>query len=140
MTARPLRIAAAVLALLAAATRADEPCAPRADFAARGWIDSGGLVIFYRTRPEWIEVGQPYALDVIVCAKDSALRARGLRIDAVMPNHRHGMNYRPEVTALGGDRYVVEGMLFHMPGRWRYFFDVELPDRTERLWQDIEVQ
>jgi hypothetical protein len=29
------------------------------------------------------------------------------------------MNYRPTIRALGGDRYAADGLMFHMPGRWR---------------------
>jgi hypothetical protein len=46
-------------------------------------------------------------------------------VDAQMPEHRHGMNYRPTVSATGNGRYVAEGLLFHMPSRWQLRFDVE---------------
>lgn len=95
-----------------------------------------GVVVLYRTHPETVQVAQHFALDVIVCGKDES----GLGIDAVMPNHKHGMNYRPRVTAAAPGRYVVEGMLFHMPGKWRFFFDVDDSGQTRRLWQDIEVE
>ena len=40
-------------------------------------------------------------------------------IDGGMPEHRHGLPTRPEVTGHVGDgRYRVEGMKFNMPGRW----------------------
>jgi hypothetical protein len=129
--------AAGGLALIGtlACAHANDECAPPEGFEARGRIEMDGVVVLYRTRPETIHVAQHFALDVIICGKD----ARELSIDAVMPNHRHGMNYRPRVTASGEGRYLVEGMLFHMPGKWRFFFDVPASDRTRRLWQDIEI-
>ena len=42
-----------------------------------------------------------------------------------MPLHRHGMNYRPEVKALAPGRWRVEGLLFHMPGKWEFVFIVD---------------
>jgi hypothetical protein len=50
------------------------------------------------------------------------------------------MNYRARVVAKGGGRYVAEGLLFHMPGRWQFVFDVERPGRTERLTHDLTVE
>jgi hypothetical protein len=50
-----------------------------------------------------------------------------LRVDADMPAHRHGMNYRTTVTALGDGRFRAEGLMFHMAGRWRLLFDLPAP-------------
>jgi hypothetical protein len=57
-----------------------------------------------------------------------------------MPEHRHGMNYRPTVVKGGDGVYVAEGMLFHMPGRWQLLFDVERDGRVERLSTDMELE
>ena len=67
-----------------------------------------------------IEVGRHFSVEAIVCASPPG---RGLRVDAQMPEHRHGINYRPTVSATGDGRYVAEGLLFHMPGRWRVHFE-----------------
>ena len=40
-----------------------------------------------------------------------------------MPAHRHGMNYRATVSTLSPGVYRAEGLMFHMPGRWRVIFD-----------------
>ncbi len=40
-----------------------------------------------------------------------------------MPQHDHGLPTEPEVTQeLGGGDYVVEGLRFHMAGRWQVKF------------------
>ena len=62
------------------------------------------------------------------------------RIDAVMPEHRHGMNYRPTLDAKGNGHYVAEGFLFHMPGRWQLSFDVERGGRRTRLTSDVLLE
>ena len=64
---------------------------------------------------------------------------RALRVDAQMPEHRHGMNYRARVSTTGERRYVAEGLLFHMPGRWQLVFDVERETGTERLTTDLVI-
>lgn len=142
MRRRPGSITAALaaLALCVSVASAEERCASPSDFELRGWVESGAIVIVYRSEPAVIEIGRPFAVEAIVCVKDPTIRATGLSIDAFMPKHRHGMNYRAEVSAKGSGRYVAEGMLFHMPGRWRFLFDVEVGGRIEHLWQDIVLE
>ena len=87
-------------------------------------IDADGQRIVFATRPWPVPAGRPFALDIAVCAPmgvsaDAPLGAappRLLRLDADMPAHRHGMDYRHGITPLGGGRYRAEGLLFHMPG------------------------
>ena len=58
-----------------------------------------------------------------------------------MPEHRHGMNYRPVVTAqLGGACTAPKGCMFHMPGRWDLTFDVDADGRTERLTGALQLE
>jgi hypothetical protein len=115
---------------------AEAGCEAPPDFEPRGRIELDGVVVLYRTQPALIEIGQHFAVEAIVCAPN----ASALTVDAVMPNHRHGMNYRPRVSAHGNGRYVVDGLLFHMPGKWRLLFDVRSGAATHRLWQDIELE
>lgn len=82
-----------------------------------------------------IRVGHHVVLMLRLCPRDAAL----LRIDAVMPEHGHGMNYRPSVTAAPAGRWRAEGLLFHMPGTWELRLDVQADGRTERLRQTIVV-
>lgn len=72
-----------------------------------------------------IPVGRHFSADVVVCALPGAPRPVTLRVDADMPAHRHGMNYRASVRHLGQGRFAAEGLMFHMSGRWRYVFEVD---------------
>ena len=54
-------------------------------------------------------------------------------LDAHMPEHRHGMNYRTKVTPRGAGRYSSEGWLFHMPGRWEVRFELGSERRTHSV-------
>jgi hypothetical protein len=128
-------LAAAVLGSAPAA--AAPTCEPPRGFTPRGRLESGDLVVLYRTLPAAVEVGRHFAVEAVVCA---AAPARVLRVDADMPEHRHGMNYRARVSAAADGRYVAEGLLFHMPGRWRLLLDVERGAATERLAADIVVE
>ena len=67
--------------------------------------------------PAPVPVGEMVSLEIALC--NAAGTAPALqRLDAEMPAHRHGMNYRPSVVALGPGRYRAEGLMFHMPGLW----------------------
>ena len=88
---------------------------------APGAKGSAGTVVF-APRPWPVPVGRLFSLDITVCPTAGTALPASLRVDADMPAHRHGMNYRPSVTALGNGRFVAEGLMFHMPGRWRLQF------------------
>jgi hypothetical protein len=62
-----------------------------------------------------------------------------LRIDAVMPQHRHGMNYRPTVAALGDGRFRAEGLLLHMPGLWEFSFDLRGTAGNEVIREQVSL-
>jgi hypothetical protein len=122
------------------AARAAEPCPAPPAFAPAGRIESGDLVVVFRTVPATIEIGRHFSVDAVVCVKPAGPAVRSLRIDAEMPEHRHGMNYTARVAAAGEGRYTAEGFLFHMPGRWRLVFDVERGGRTDRLATELLVE
>jgi hypothetical protein len=103
-------------------------------------LESDRYVVVYRTRPKKLAVGEHFAIDALVCAKGQSAAPSGLRVDATMPEHRHGMNYRATVAAKGGGRYVAEGLLFHMPGRWQLLFDVEARGSGDRLTTEIVLE
>jgi hypothetical protein len=115
-------------------------CDPTPLGTAQQLADSARYRIAWRTRPSPITVAEPFALEVSICAKPGALAAEGIQVDATMPEHRHGMNYRPSVIDGPDGRYLAEGMLFHMPGKWRLIFDVRAGGVTERLTQDLMVE
>ena len=49
---------------------------------------------------------------------------RDIVIDAHMPAHGHGMNYRPTATRDAPGRFRFTGLMLHMPGTWRLTFDL----------------
>ena len=99
-------------------------------------IESESLAISYRTIPSRIAVGQHFVLELAACPKKGAALSDRIRLDAHMPEHRHGMNYRPGVAALGAGRYRSEGWLFHMPGRWEFVFELG----AERLTDSVRIE
>jgi len=132
----PWLIAVCALACApAAAGCADALNAPNASAA-----ENDGVRVAFVPRPSPPPVGKHFSIDFVVCVDDVARSDARAQVDADMPAHRHGMNYRASVAPLPGSVYRAEGLMFHMPGRWRLLFDVELSGRTVRLAREIEVQ
>jgi hypothetical protein len=92
--------------------------------------------------PEGILPLEPFTLEVEI--RDADGRSPGEAVvvtaDAAMPHHGHGMNFVPRTTALGEGRYRIEGMLFHMRGRWELFVDVEHDGLLERAQWTLEAE
>ena len=97
-------------------------CTP--DFKGALTVESARYTLAWRTQPAAIPVGRHFAIDFVVCPKAGVPMPKSLRIDAQMPEHRHGMNYKAGLKAEGGGRYRAEGLMFHMPGRWELLFEL----------------
>lgn len=134
-----MRRAIWLIAVLALPATAADPCGTALG-AAGVRAESAHYSLVFRTEPARIAVGSAFALEAEVCAKDGAPQPTGLRVDAHMPAHRHGMNYRPTVIAEGAGRFRAEGLLFHMPGRWQFLFDLEAPGMHERVTKDLTLE
>lgn len=131
---------ALLLGLLMASPGAAQTCVARVAGDGDEMVESTAYVVAYRTRPGPIVVGQHFSIDLAVCPRGDAPSPDAVRVDAHMPEHRHGMNYRPVVTAQAAGRYRAEGLLFHMPGLWELVFEVRAPGRSDRLIRSIELE
>jgi len=114
---------------------AADPCL--AHIAGARSVESERYVLAYRTQPEQIRVGVHFSVAVSVCVKGGAPAPESMRVDAHMPEHRHGMNYRTVVERADEGRYHAEGLMFHMPGRWEYVFELRAGGFTDRVTDSI---
>ena len=83
-----------------------------------------------------IKQSKLFSVEVQVCPATALLT----RVDATMPEHLHGLNYRPSVQRIGDakdGRWRADGLMFHMPGRWELRFDVQADGRTEKLTDTV---
>jgi len=138
-------VSRAVVALLALAAalpaKAGDDCGAALTKSAELWIAAAdGARIAFVARPSPVPVGRHFDLDFVVCAASALRTDAAIQVDADMPAHRHGMNYRATVSSLRPGVYRAEGLMFHMPGRWRVIFDLPLEGRTLRLTRELEVQ
>jgi hypothetical protein len=105
-----------------------QPCG--ADFADARKLEAPGYTLLFRTKPAKIAVGHHFAVEMLACGTEAPA---GIAVDAYMPEHRHGMNYKPVVKVLGGGRFEADGLMLHMPGRWEFRFDIARQGRTDHL-------
>ena len=126
-----LRLALAAAGLAAAG--AAGACLPPLDGTR---LESQRFVVAFK--PENIAVAKHFALEIAVCAKTEA-SVESVKVDAHMPEHRHGMNYAPEVKPVGPGRWRAEGLMFHMPGKWEFVFELRAAGKTDRLASSFQL-
>jgi len=142
-TAR-LLIGAALLACGMAQASATKLRAPPACTVPAGWkimapADFGPFQVAAQLPQRPIAVGQPFNINVVVC-RDSQMTIDRLTMDAIMPRHRHGMNYQVAISKRAIDRYHGQAFLFHMPGSWQIIVTVYKGGKPHRLTLDVQVE
>jgi cytochrome c peroxidase len=106
------------LGLAALFTHAALACTPAIEGTR---AESQHYVVAWRAAPE---VGKHFPLEVAACAKPGGKPPASLKVDAQMPEHRHGMNYAATLKELAPGHWRAEGLMFHMPGKWEFVFFV----------------
>jgi len=128
----PVRRHAQALIAAVALCGAAEAC----ELPAGGRAESASFALSYRALPARIVLGEHFALEYAICPKPGVAMPAMVGVDAWMPEHRHGMNYKASVTSLGGGRFRAQGLLLHMPGRWEFVFGAG----GERLAHSVRIE
>jgi hypothetical protein len=131
-------VLAAALAAVAGASAAQQ-CGAALNAAHPLIAEGDGARVAFVPRPLPVPVGRHFDIHFVVCGAVPRGGAT-IAVDADMPAHRHGMNYRARVEALQSGVHRAHGLMFHMPGTWRVIFDVPIEGRTLRVTREIEVQ
>lgn len=127
---------------LAAVGNAGADCGDALPKPDRTLLSPAGLQLAFAPRPAPLPLGRHFALDIVLCPAPGQPTAQLLAVDAEIPAHRHGMNYRPTLQSMGGGRFVAEGLMLHMPGAWRLWFTVSPGSDAAplRLGHDIDLR
>jgi hypothetical protein len=131
-----MRWTGALAAFALSGVVAQAQCCGR-DLAGASTLQGQTFALAFRSAPAKIAIGKHFSLDLVVCPIDGAASPDAVRVDAFMPEHRHGMNYKPAVKALGAGHFHADGLMFHMPGRWEFRFDIQGGGRSERLTSTV---
>jgi hypothetical protein len=103
-------------------------------------LESARYVLAFKTRPERVRIGEHFAMEVMVCPKAGQASPEAVRVDGYMPDHNHGMNYKAVVKPAGAGRYEAAGMMFHMPGKWDFIFEIRGAGKADRLTHSVVLQ
>jgi cytochrome c peroxidase len=98
-------------------------------------LESPRYVLAYQAPA--LSPSQIFSLEIAVCAKPGHPEPESLKVDARMPEHRHGMNYAPAVKRTGPGRWRAEGLMLHMPGRWELVFELRAAGESDRLASNL---
>ena len=125
---------AATLALVLAAGQAAACDRPE------GWTDGAKIAgelwtAWWRPEPAPVPISAHFSIHFHLCGPP----VERVRVRGWMPDHRHGMNYRPAVT-LDGVSGTAEGLIFHMPGRWQLILDVRGAAGREKLTAEAVLE
>jgi hypothetical protein len=127
----------AALAGLASAP-ADTACPAEPEGFQR--LKTADAEVAYRWDPAQLKVGQFFAAEVVACRAPGPDPVVEIAIDATMPAHGHGMNYRPAAERTSEGRFRFKGLMLHMPGTWRLTFDLIQEARRTRLTHDVNLK
>jgi len=130
----------ALLAAMGSGVHAADDCTSALNAANALVAEADGARVLFVARPAAVPVGRHFQIDFVVCNGNALRDDAKVQVDADMPAHRHGMNYRAAVSPLGGGVQRADGLMFHMPGTWRVIFDVTLDGRALRLTRELEVR
>lgn len=122
---------------------AEGPCGAALDTRQRRVVVGPHHQLAFEPVPAPLVAGRHLALNIVVCPRGGASQPVALRVDADMPAHRHGMNYKPTVRPQGDaheGRWRADGLLLHMPGRWRLLFELSADGRLDRLVHTVDIE
>jgi len=103
-------------------------------------LESERYLLAFKTKPERLRIGEHFSMEIVVCPKPGQAAPEGVRVDGYMPDHNHGMNYKAVVKPAGAGRYEAAGMMFHMPGKWDFIFEVRGAGKSDRLTHSVVLQ
>ena len=97
------------------------------------------LEIFSELDP--LAINTIHSWELVLYAADGApLNGAQMSVVGGMPDHDHGLPTSPVVTGeIAPGRYLLEGVRFHMPGRWLLTFDVTSAEGRESATLEFQL-
>ena len=80
----------------------------------------------------------PFAMIVTFC--NPAGKIEALMFDALMPAHRHGMNFTVDVTSIADNRFELSNVVLHMPGLWEFRVDAKIAKENYAYTAEVQVE
>lgn len=95
--------------------------------------DSGlSIAIFSEVSPLEINMIHSWRL-VIRDSRQQPVNNATINVTGGMPDHDHGIPTQPQVTSQpAAGSYLLEGVRFHMPGKWQIIVSVETEQQSSQ--------
>lgn len=103
--------------------------------------DNGVYRVSYRSSVDPIEINtmHEWVLHIETAAGDP-VESAAITVDGGMPAHNHGLPTAPRVTKyLGDGDYRVQGLRFHMRGKWQVSFDIREAERGDTITFELAL-
>jgi hypothetical protein len=98
-----------------------------------------GAMLHYRIKSPPRTVAQHFSMQFLLCRDETMLAIEDFKLDASMPAHGHGMNYKASINWLDNGLVEASGMLFHMPGQWRVTVNLSYDGVARQTQLDFEI-
>jgi len=109
-----------------------------------GTTSNGGLYyVAYLLPGGEVPLNEEFSIELRIvdaASRSSVVEGAEVAVDARMPDHGHGMKQSARVVRREDGSFLVEGLLFHMPGYWEVYVDVSRGAVTERAQFGIELE
>ena len=94
---------------------------------------ASGWTIHIDSEVSPLRINQIHSWRIEIRDSNSALVPNALlEVEGGMPDHNHGLPTQPRVIAeIAPGTYLLQGVRFHMPGRWRMQFIISTKDQEE---------
>lgn len=96
-------------------------------------------MLHYRIKSPPLTVAQHFSMQFLLCHDETMLVIEGFKLDALMPVHGHGMNYKASINWLDNGLVEASGLLFHMPGQWRITVNLTYDGVARQTRLDFEI-
>ena len=111
-----------------------------ADLAGYNMIElESGVTLHYRIEPSPLRVAQHFSMQFRTCRGEQSLKPDSFKVDALMPKHGHGMNYKADIDIQRDGMVEATGMLFHMPGQWQIKVDLSYDGLARQVKIDYQI-
>ena len=93
----------------------------------------------HATVPDPLPLAQPFRMQIQFCG-DSTVPLERVTVDATMPAHQHGMNFRVDLAEAERNRFEVSNVVFHMPGLWEIRVEAEIDGRRYAYRAEVPLR
>lgn len=107
----------------------------------QGTTQPNGLIVSMHSKSTPVVINQIHSWIIFVRNRNGdPVNDADIRVDGAMPEHDHGLPTLPQVTRLPGNgEYLLEGMKFHMHGRWQLTISISANGNEDTAVFDLNL-